>query len=51
MRRGRLCCGMWEGNQSDGSALDTLDRRYAAGEIGRIEYEEKVLTMGLGDRR
>jgi uncharacterized membrane protein len=51
MRRGGLCCGMWEGHQSDGSALDTLDRRYAAGEIGHIEYEEKILTMGLEGRR
>jgi uncharacterized membrane protein len=49
-RKGGICSGMWEGHQSDGSVLDILDRRYATGEIGRIEYEEKILTMGLRDR-
>jgi len=38
---------MWEGHRSDHSVLDILDRRYASGEIGRIEYGEKILTMGL----
>lgn len=51
MRRGGVCCGLLEGHQTDGSVLDILDRRYASGEIGRIEYEEKVLTIGLRDRR
>ena len=51
MRKGGICCGMWEGHRSDSSVLDTLDRRYASGKIGRIEYEEKILTMGLGDRK
>ena len=50
MRKGGICCGMWEGHRSDGSVLDILDRRYAARDIGNIEYEEKILTMGLTNR-
>ena len=50
VRHGSICCGMWEGHRSDSSALDILDRRYASGEIGRIEYAEKILTMGLRNR-
>ena len=50
VRHGSICCGMWEGYLSDKSALDILDRRYASGEIGRIEYAEKILTMGLTNR-
>ena len=51
MRTGSICCSMWEGNLSDGSALDILDRRYASGNIGSIEYEEKILNMSHRNRR
>ena len=50
MRKGGICCGMWEGHRSDGSALDTLDRRYASGNIGGIEYEEMLLNRSHRNR-
>jgi len=50
MRKGSICCGMWEGHRSDGSALDTLDRRYASGNISGIEYEEMLLRMSHRNR-
>jgi uncharacterized membrane protein len=50
MKKGSICCGLWEGHRSDDSALDILDRRFASGEIGGSEYEEKILTMGLRNR-
>jgi len=42
--------GLRERYRSGGWALDTLDRRYASGAIGPIEYGEKVLAMGLKRR-
>ncbi len=39
MRRGGGC--MMGHHRSGGSAREILDRRYASGEIGKEEYEEK----------
>ena len=49
-RDGNICCGLWDGGRSDGSALDILDRRYASGDINSTEYQEKILTMGMRNR-
>jgi hypothetical protein len=42
--------GPREEYRSRDSNLDTLDRLYASGTIGPIEYEEKVLRMGFRRR-
>ena len=50
-RRGSMMCGFGsraiDGQQTKvpDSARDILDRRYAAGEINRHEYEEKKRTL------
>jgi putative membrane protein len=51
MMRGRMCCGMGRNDSQDvghldrsnssDSARETLDKRYALGEINKEEYEEK----------
>jgi len=43
--------GMGKEHRPGESTLDNLDRRYASGEIGPIEYEDKILTMGLKNLR
>lgn len=46
-RRGSMRCGPGSpgaegrGTESGDSAMDILDKRYAQGEIGKEEYEEK----------
>ncbi len=35
------CMGGWTRSRRDESARDVLDKRYARGEIGKQEYEEK----------
>jgi len=50
-RRGSMMCGFGsraaDGQQTEvaDSAQDILDRRYAAGEINKDEYEEKKRTL------
>ena len=50
-RRGSIMCGFGsrvvDGQQTEiaDSAKDILDRRYAAGEINKDEYEEKKRTL------
>jgi putative membrane protein len=45
-RRGRV--KGWHGSRHAGeSAREILDKRYALGEIGKEEYEEKKTDMGL----
>jgi len=46
-----ICCGLGAEHPTGTSTLEILDRRYASGEIGPIEYEEKILTLGLRNRR
>jgi len=41
----------WKEHRCGRSALELLDRRYVSGEIGAVEYGEKILTMGLENRR
>lgn len=50
-RRGTMmsvfgCCGRdWQQAKSAQSARDRRDRRYASGDIGKAEYEEKKRTL------
>ena len=49
MMRGRGSCMVrrFRSPHSGESAREILDKRYALGEIGREEYEEKKRNMGL----
>ena len=49
MMRGRGGCMVrrYRSPHADESAREILDKRYALGEIGREEYEEKKRNMGL----
>ncbi len=38
---GRMMCGPGDHKNHDGSALEILDKRFAAGNIDRDEYEER----------
>lgn len=50
-RMGSMMCGFGSmkdeagGTESNESAMDILDKRYAGGEIDRREYEEKKATL------
>ncbi len=41
MRGHRGCMGGWSRSSRNGSAREILDIRYARGEIGKEEYEQK----------
>ncbi len=41
------CAGGYQGSPTD-TVRDILDKRYALGEIGRAEYEEKKKDLGIG---
>jgi uncharacterized membrane protein len=46
MMSGLGCCGGdRHQTQSESSARDILDRRYASGDIDKAEYEEKKRTL------
>lgn len=46
----KICQGKRVEYRTGDSALEILDRRYASGEIGPMEYLDKVLTMGIRSR-
>jgi putative membrane protein len=49
MLRRRGCMTNWSGSHHDaGSAQEILDKRYARGEIGKEEYEQKKKDITQG---
>jgi len=50
-RRGSMMCGLGsididsKQTRTSDSAMDILDKRYASGEINKVEYEEKKRTL------
>jgi len=50
-RRGSMMCGFGSSDtdskqtRTSDSAMDILDKRYASGEINKVEYEEKKRTL------
>ena len=49
-RRGGMCSGGWEADESGENALKILDRRFARGEIDKMEYEEKFEAINRRNR-
>jgi uncharacterized membrane protein len=39
------CSRNWHQAKGVGAAMDILDRRYASGEIEKVEYEERKRTL------